>query len=643
MGFTEIAYRVLQLLYQKAEAGLLATGWRPSVTTSGDGDKPIFTTCEKDIASRWHDQFEWNPEKLDKLAHGRIDLFSHKDLDLGNSIDWLTEPVNGVKSPCSYGKQINYRKQQQVGDIKIIWELGRQQHLVPLAIGYLLSGKAIYKETIRTHISSWADMCPFGYTVHWCSSLEVALRIISWSIVHGLLILSGEKRGLFSLVADEKRMRDIIYQHAWFIRHHLSLYSSANNHLIGELTGLWTVCSVFDLGPRGRKWAEFASRFLEEEAEKQVHPDGVDKEQAIYYHCWVLEYFMFADLVSIQVGHQFTERFRCTIDNMACFLKALMPGDGVPPQIGDADDGFVVRYSITGDDDPFRDLLSSYDIINKGAERITEKSFWYALLAGKGSAAIPTENNEKTDCPPYHFGDGGYAVLGDDTVRIVFDAGPLGYTGIAAHGHADALSVCMAVEGDWWLVDPGTYTYHDNPEWRNYFRSTAAHNTVVVDDADQSKIGGDFLWLRHANARFLCQSTDTELQSATGTHDGYGRFGVIHERQVEYHLTARRLVVTDRFKGAGTHDLCWYWHLHPDIYSELDQGSGSWVLVHRKKDAKVTVSTERDVHPEIIKGALNPILGWYSPKLGSKAPAEVLVYRTRMKLPCEVTSSFTVE
>jgi hypothetical protein len=48
------------------------------------------------------------------------------------------------------------------------------------------------------------------------------------------------------------------------------------------------------------------------------------------------------------------------------------------------------------------------------------------------------------------------------------------------------------------IVDPGTYCYHREPRWRNHFRSTAAHNTVVLDGADQSEMLGPFMWGRRA-------------------------------------------------------------------------------------------------------------------------------------------------
>ena len=85
-----------------------------------------------------------------------------------------------------------------------------------------------------------------------------------------------------------------------------------------------------------------------------------------------------------------------------------------------------------------------------------------------------------------------------DELRIVADAGPLGYLSIAAHGHADALAFTLSAHGQELLIDPGTYAYHTEREWRDWFRGTAAHNTVTLDDENQSVIGGNFMWLQRA-------------------------------------------------------------------------------------------------------------------------------------------------
>ena len=73
----------------------------------------------------------------------------------------------------------------------------------------------------------------------------------------------------------------------------------------------------------------------------------------------------------------------------------------------------------------------------------------------------------RTETVSQQFPDGGYTVLrsgeGAEEQLLLLDHGPLGYLSIAAHGHADALSLVMHLGGRPVLVDPGTFTYHEQP------------------------------------------------------------------------------------------------------------------------------------------------------------------------------------
>ena len=97
------------------------------------------------------------------------------------------------------------------------------------------------------------------------------------------------------------------------------------------------------------------------------------------------------------------------------------------------------------------------------------------------------------------------------------------YLSIAAHGHADALAFTLSLGGEEFLIDPGTYAYHTQKLWRDYFRGTYAHNTVRVDEVDQSEIGGNFMWMRKARATLLRHEAQGSQQSWAASHDGYRR------------------------------------------------------------------------------------------------------------------------
>src|SRR4029079_14503252 len=124
--------------------------------------------------------------------------------------------------------------------------------------------------------------------------LELGIRLINWSITWQLLggvtaPLFDDPRGL----RLRQRGLDSVYQHAEFIRGHFSLYSSANNHLIGEASGLFVAAQTWPYWERIGTWKAEAREILEGEAQQQNASDGVNLEQAISYQQFVLDLMLF--------------------------------------------------------------------------------------------------------------------------------------------------------------------------------------------------------------------------------------------------------------------------------------------------------------------------------------------------------------
>ena len=631
---------------QRLERVTVNSGWAP-IPAQPVGARLVLFPPIENWQSAWAARYDAKPESLAMLMQGELDFFGHPPSDVGNPVDWHRDPQTGIRSPLIFGKDINYRDDSLVGNVKFVWELGRHQHLVPIAVAYAVTGDSRYRNAVAGQIDGWIRDNPYGLGIHWCSSLELALRLISWSVVHSLIALRDGPDGLFGAVQDPEQLGLSIYRQARFIQNHLSLFSSANNHLIGELTGLWTACRVFDLGAEGEHWASKAKAELEREARLQIHDDGVGKEQAFYYHLWVLEYLLFAWLVGERAGESFSIEFRERIAAMAKFLRDVTPTGGKPPQVGDSDDGFVTRFEATWPQMAYGDVLAAVSATLDGNSMhvdvsFSQKAFWYSMMLGK----FPTEDKRDKKQAPYPrvYRSGGYAVLGAGPVHLVFDAGPLGYPSIAAHGHADALSFCLALDGEWWLVDPGTYAYHSEHGWRDYFRGTAAHNTLEVDGANQSEIGGPFLWVRHARGRLVDAGTGPEgMQWATGVHDGYERLGVTHTRRIELSAQGDMVTISDEVAGNGEHEMAIHFHFAPDI--ELIPGSQptSWLATKPGSERRVFLEVDETWCWEVVRGSASPKLGWYSPALGVKVPVFTLRGTRRARLPVQVITRIGVQ
>ena len=456
----------------------------------------------------------------DRILAGRFNVLALDSVQLGFPPEWNRDPLTGVAAPLTFGKGIDYRDAKLVGDIKYLWEINRHLELVTLAQAWHLTREDRYMEGCSTFIDSWLTACRYPRGVNWTSSLELGIRLVNWAFAWHLL--GGDAAPLFKTQtgsALKQRWLASVYEHIHFVVGHESRHSSANNHLLGELLGVIIGGTTWPLWPEVRDWCAHASREFEYQALLQNAHDGVNREQAIWYHHEVVDMMLIAGLSVRANGKDFSAEFWNRLEAMMQFVASVMDVRGGVPKWGDSDDAVMVRLYPDPDFSAFRSILATGAVLfgrpdfKAKAARFDDKSRW--LLGDAAAAKFDALPNERLGPPAKaSFPDAGYYVLGTDfetehEIRIVADAGPLGYLSIAAHGHADALAFTLAVAGHTLLVDPGTYVYSREKVWREYFRGTSAHNTVRVDGVDQSVSGGSFLWMSHAHAtceRFDCNA-----------------------------------------------------------------------------------------------------------------------------------------
>ena len=584
----------------------------------------------------------------DRVLAGRFDVFALRNIALGFPPEWNRDPKTGALAPLVFGKTLDYRDERIVGDIKYLWEPNRHAELVTLAQAWYLSAEKKYAAGFQVLLQSWIDQCPYPLGVNWTSSLEHGVRLVNWAFAWGLLqngpssptrhasaVLRDARNGagrpanLFAGergVVLERRWLDAIYQHCHFIAGHLSRYSSANNHLLGELMGLFVASTVWPCWGESRNWREKAHLEFESEALRQTAPDGVNREQATWYHHEVADMMLLVGLFGRANGIEFSAAYWQRLESMLEFIAAVMDINGNVPMIGDSDDARLVRLDPRPGSQVYQSLLASGAVLFKRGDfkakagGFDDKSRW---LLGDAAAeqfeALPSTHV----MPRRQFPEGGYWVLGDrfggsDELRIVADAGPLGYLSIAAHGHADALSFCLSVAGQEMLIDPGTFAYHTQKEWRDYFRGTSAHNTLRVDGLDQSVIGGNFLWLNHARAHCSDWQSDDNRDYWVAEHHGYRRLPdpVTHRRAIEFDKRANRILVTDTLCCVLEHDVELFWHFAEDC--DVSQTEGT--ILARKQGVGLKISCPEDLDLRLISGQDSPPLGWVSRRFDEKCP-----------------------
>src|SRR6266567_952768 len=118
--------------------------------------------------------------QAEKVCRHQFDLLGYENLDFGREIDWHGDVVHGKRGPRIPWFKVKYLNFEEVGDAKITWELNRQQHFVTLAKAYWLTADDRYASEILAQWAHWQKENPYPIGINWASSLEVALRSLSW-------------------------------------------------------------------------------------------------------------------------------------------------------------------------------------------------------------------------------------------------------------------------------------------------------------------------------------------------------------------------------------------------------------------------------------------------------------------------------
>jgi Heparinase II/III-like protein len=395
-------------------------------------------------------------------------------------------------------------------DRKPAWELNRQQHVFPLAAGAALAGRADWGRVAIDQLLDWIERG------RWSSGYETAHRLVGWAWAVPLLEPTDD---------ELRRISTAYARQAAYTQARPSLHSSANNHRLAELVGLLAASAAGVDLEWDALWAE-----LEEQVVAQTYGDGGSREQAGGYFLYVFEILWVAAIFARARGRSLG-RLEERLAAMLVWLQQVADAEGEPPPFGDdAEDRFLrVEY-----------------FERRRAAAVAGRV--RALLDGEATLvpAALAAGTETTILP-----ESGLAIFRSRGRRVAVDVGELGFGSLAAHGHADALSVVV----DGVLRDSGTCAYAP-PERREPYRATAAHNTVLVDGHSQAEPLGPHLWGRRFRTTLESHGPDHVVAS----HDGYRP--ARHTRSVRL-LDRGVVVVLDRIAAPEPVEATLVWQLEP--------------------------------------------------------------------------------
>ena len=575
------------------------------------------TTFDSKIFLLWSnakssDLQELFPESLERhlsvaqaVLENRFQAFGVEVL-FENTVQWHLDPITRKVWPDRFWGDIDCRD-KNLGGVKFVWEFNRLYFLFSLGICFHLTRDKKYAEKLLKFINSWLEGNPYPRGVNWTSGIEAGVRLAN--LVWALSFLEGYP---FSQ-ADLKAINLFVWTHAIRLHRYPSRYSSANNHLLAEGFGLFAAGLCFPHLPGADKWLAQGRKILDAEASRQILPDGGSFEYSTTYLSFVFDFF----LLYRHMCRVWELNYSSVVDERleaAClFIRSIMDQGGNVPNIGDQDSAVVVDFGLTNQQN-FLSILNTGAVLFEKPELAVGGSDLKTWLI-TGQSPSPTLSTHPTTRQTVLYEHSGLAVIKDafqgrEEVLFVGNAMPLGLAPLYAHGHLDALSFTLSVGGLEFFVDPGTYLYHGGGKWREYFRSTAAHNTVRINKMELSKQTGDFMFGRPYRIKVHeLEQTGDEI-TWRAAHDAYERLPrpVKLSREVVFAKKSGQFLFNDTIRTSGSCFCEFFFHLHPECSVALEPDN-VWIT---RGGVKVCLEVSQDLAIHSFRGSENPLLGWFS-------------------------------
>jgi hypothetical protein len=526
-------------------------------------------------------------------------------------------------SPHEYCFDISYHARAG-REVKHVWEINRLQFLVPLAVHARLNGDSQISKLVLDIVFSWMQGNRPYRGINWVSGVELALRAISVAVA--LSIVGLEKIENADLIDIER----FFAAHLFWLKRYPSLHSSENNHRIAELVGS-LVCMAIAPGIESERNLKRDLDQLMIQLESQILQDGIGAEQSSTYAAFSIELALIA-LFSLNLAPQkLPAAVRERLLAWADYVQWISSPAGHVPMIGDSDDAKVI--GIEGSAGP------SY--VASIAECVTDYFNHPGFLPSRRyldlrDALFLPQKPSSTPLPitplvgVKTWKVGGYSVWRarpSSPIVLVFDHGPLGYLSIAAHGHADALSVWLSVGDTPVIVDAGTYVYNSAPLWRERFRSSMMHNTLSISRVSSSSTSGPFNWAAKADARLVSGSASNSRE-VVAEHDGYLRqFGVRHRRCVSMSDEGRITIADELIGGSDPLPVQISFLINSQLSVRTNDSRRNSILVEDAGRPIAEFSYAGGFELHIAFGDGDTGNGWVSPSFGKLNAAYQILFK----------------
>lgn len=434
-------------------------------------------------------------------------------------------------------------------------------------------------------IEKWINDNDIGKGVGW-DPYPLSLRAVNWIKWH-------QNGNLLSTLA-----RASLVVQARYLSRRIEYHLLAN-HLFTNAKAL-IFLGLFFSGREAKQWLGCGIRLLTKELDEQVLSDGGNFERSPMYHSIMLEdlfdlLMMFRCHCHPTITDELIMKITTKAGQMLFWLRAMCHPDGKIALFNDA------AFGIAPD-------LSS---LVKYAETI-------GIITPEVSLGV-------TDFP-----HSGYCSFRTPEYLLLIDAGNIGPDYQPGHAHADTFSFELSIKGERVIVDSGTSCYGTGRE-RLRQRSTAAHNTIMVDNTDSSQVWGGFRVAQRAKIveRIVSRSSPNLL---TASHDGFRHIGGVGLHKRQWGINGNLISITDTLDGHGIHMVSASIHFSPGCTVEQVNGK---INVSFRGDMHLQIITCEELESEVVQST-------YHPEFGCTQPSVKLIMKSKVKLPFEFLTMIRV-
>lgn len=580
MSIPEVEWRLSQKILQKMEEREFTL--RKSAVTMALFDKRL-SGLQLDA-----DKMHLNLENRIFSLNTNIPLLGGYDYEC-YKMRWNAGFQTENKWPDQFSYKLSYKQRDDIGDARTNWELNRHFQFALLAKDYFASGgDRKYLDEFQKLFEDWNQKNPFLWGISWTSVMEVAIRCSNWCYAFCFL---KKKNAPVKLLNE---LQTGILNMTSYIAKHYSRFSSANNHLIVEAYAIGQTGVLCNYKP----WIDLAIKILTRELTLQNYSDGINKELSLHYQSFYMEAMGLMMRLLRKNKLEIPPAWKRMLDKMCVYVADCMGDYGEVVAFGDNDEGKIL--DLQGGLNHYQYVLGMFSLMMDKQytqlDNLQCENLNWLFREEEWTLA----RSKALYCPPLSacYREGGNSILrsNDHRVLIGIDHAALGFGSIAAHGHADALSFQMFVDGQPVFVDPGTYIYHCDLENRNAFRKTENHNTVCMNGKDQSEMLGAFLWGKKAECKLIEYTLDPEKIELTASQNGYAP--IIHTRTFAFDKQSK-LNITDRIENPGYNNKIYInYILAPHCKVNMDQneificcGSVKVKMIVYNSNAKVKIGT----------------------------------------------------